>query len=121
VIHHIADSHLNAYVRFRLALTEDCPIIKPYDEARWAELEDARNMPIDASLRLIEALHTRWVQLLKSLTGTQLDSKFRHPEIGDVSIKKAISLYAWHGNHHPGHINTFKKRIGLEIQSGHNA
>jgi len=115
VVHHIADSHLNGYVRFRLALTEDCPTIKPFEEARWAELEDARNMPIDVSLRLIESLHRRWVRLIRSLTSTQLDSKFHHPDMGNVSIKKAISLYAWHGNHHLGHINSFKKRIGIRI------
>lgn len=115
VIHHIADSHMNGYVRFRLALTEDCPTIKPYDEAQWAELEDAVNMPVDVSLRLVESLHKRWVRLIRSLTSTKLNSEFRHPDIGYVSLKKAISLYAWHGNHHLGHINTFKKKIGLEI------
>ncbi|AET66200.1 Protein of unknown function (DUF664) [Desulfosporosinus orientis DSM 765] len=115
VVHHIADSHMNGYVRFRLALTEDRPTIKPYDEVQWAELEDAVNMPVDVSLRLIESLHKRWVRLIRSLSSTQLDSEFRHPDIGNVSIKKAISLYAWHGNHHLGHINTFKKKIGLEI------
>jgi len=115
VVHHIADSHINGYIRFRLALTEDCPIIKPFDEAQWAELEDAVNMPVDVSLRLVESLHKRWVRLIGSLTGSKLDSEFHHPDIGNVSIKKAISLYAWHGNHHLGHINTFKKKIGLEI------
>ncbi|EHQ88928.1 YfiT family bacillithiol transferase [Desulfosporosinus youngiae] len=115
VVHHIADSHMNGYVRFKLALTEDCPTIKPYDEAQWAELEDAVNMPVDVSLRLVESLHKRWVRLIRSLSSTQLDSEFRHPDIGNVSLKKATSLYAWHGNHHLGHINTFKKKIGLEI------
>ena len=115
VVHHIADTNMNAYVRIRLALTEDCPTINTFDEAQWAELDDARNMPVDVSLKLIESLHQRWVHLIRSLTSTQLNSKFRHPKIEDVSIKKALSLYSWHGHHHLGQINTFRKRIGLEI------
>lgn len=114
VVHHIADSHINSYIRFKLAATEECPTIKPYDENKWANLEDAANMPVDVSLRLIESLHQRWVYFLKSLTADQLNLTFRHPEIGEVSIKKAISLYAWHGNHHLGHINNYK--LGLAIK-----
>lgn len=115
VIHHIADTNMNFYVRIKLALTEDCPTIKLFDQTQWAELDDARNMSVDVSLKLIESLNKRWVHLIRSLTSDQLNSKFRHPKIGEVSIKKAISLYYWHGHHHMGFINTFKKRIGLEI------
>jgi uncharacterized damage-inducible protein DinB len=115
VVHHIADTDMNAYVRIKLALTEDCPTTNSFDETQWAELDDARNMPVDVSLKLIESLHKRLVHLIRSLTSTQLYSKFRHPEMGEVSIKKALSLYSWHGHHHLGHINTFRKRIGLEM------
>ncbi|MBC9786186.1 putative metal-dependent hydrolase [Heliobacterium chlorum] len=113
VIHHIADSHINSFVRFKLALTEDSPMIKPYEEAKWAELDDAVHVPADVSLQLIDSLHTRWVRLLRALTPAQLNAVFRHPEIGDVSLRKAIGLYAWHGNHHLGHIQAYKKRNGL--------
>lgn len=113
VVHHIADSHMNGYIRVRLALTEERPLIKPYDEAPWAELEDAAHMPVEVSLRLISAMHERWVCLLKSLDGTQFDAIYRHPANGDISIRKAIHLYAWHGNHHLAHITDYRKRIGL--------
>jgi len=114
VVHHVADSHINGYIRFKLALTEDNPIIKPYKEALWAELEDARTLSVDVSLKLIETLHYRWVTLLKSLSHNELNRHLRHPEAGDLSLKKAIGLYAWHGNHHLAHIMNFRRKIGLE-------
>lgn len=113
VVHHIADSHMNGYIRFRLALTEDCPLIKPYEEAPWAELEDAAHMPVEVSLRLIHAMHERWGYLLQSLDSSQLDAIYRHPANGDVTLRKAIHLYAWHGSHHLAHITGFRKRAGL--------
>ncbi len=113
VVHHIADSHMNGYIRFRLALTEDRPLIKPYDEAPWAELEDAAHMPVEVSLQLISAMHERWGCLLQSLDGSQFDAIYRHPASGDVPLRKAIHLYAWHGSHHLAHITDFRKRAGL--------
>ncbi|EGW40238.1 YfiT family bacillithiol transferase [Desulfosporosinus sp. OT] len=109
VVHHIADSHMNGYIRFKLALTEDNPTIKPFNEVLWAELEDARTLSVDVSLKLIETLHERWSVLLRSLSTNELNRQFRHPEAGDLSLKKAIGLYAWHGNHHLAHIMSFTK------------
>lgn len=103
VVHHIADSHMNAYIRFKLALTEDSPVIKPYEEARWAELEDSK-LSVDVSLTLIESVHLRLISLLKGLNEDELKRTFVHPESGIVSVEKNIGLYAWHGNHHLAHI-----------------
>lgn len=99
VVHHIVDSHMNAYVRFKLALTEEEPVIKPYDEAKWAELSDY-HLPIDISLSLLEALHKRWTNLLRSLSTADMKKTFIHPDSGVVSIGKNIGIYAWHGRHH---------------------
>lgn len=105
VIHHVADSHLNAYVRFRLALTEDNPTIKPYEEADWAELPDVATTPITVSLALLEALHTRWVNLLHHLTDEQWQRTFYHPGNQRTStLEQTLALYAWHGQHHLGHL-----------------
>jgi len=104
VVHHMADSHLNSYVRFRLALTEDEPTIKPYAEDRWAELADAKHAPIDLSLAMLEALHARWVLLLKSLQEEDWNRTFRHPERGLMTLEKNLALYAWHGRHHAAHV-----------------
>ncbi len=112
VVHHIADSHLNSYVRFRLALTEDEPTIKPYHEDRWAELDDARTAPLEVSLALLESLHERWVQLLKSLKAEDFARTFKHPEMGVVSLDKNVGLYAWHGRHHVAHITGLRERMG---------
>lgn len=103
LVHHIADSHMNSYIRFKLALTEDEPTIKPYNEAEWAMLPDSE-MPIAASLKLIESLHERWVYLLTSLTDKQLQRAFNHPDSGLTTLEHAIGLYAWHGKHHLAHI-----------------
>jgi uncharacterized damage-inducible protein DinB len=107
VVHHIADSHMNAYIRFKLALTEDSPVIKPYEEARWAELEDSK-LPVDVSLMLIESVHIRLIVLLKALNEDERKRTFVHPESGIVSLEKNIGLYAWHGNHHLAHITNAK-------------
>jgi hypothetical protein len=112
VVHHLPDSHLNSYIRFRLALTEDEPTIKPYYENRWAELDDARHAPIDLSLALLEALHRRWVLLLRSLRPQDLARTFIHPELGVVDLEKNFSLYAWHGRHHVAHITSLRERMG---------
>ncbi|HYF02570.1 MAG TPA: putative metal-dependent hydrolase [Patescibacteria group bacterium] len=110
-IHHIADSHMNSFIRFKLALTEDLPTIKPYEEALWAELPDGKNMQIEISLQLLQALHERWVMLLKSLSEEQLNRKFIHPDSGEVPLKTNIGIYAWHGKHHLAHITSLKKRM----------
>lgn len=111
VVHHVPDSHMNSYARFRLALTEDSPVIKPYEEARWAELADARTMPIEPSLALLESLHARWVVLLRSLSSKEWARTFRHPELGEVSLEKNAALYAWHGRHHVAHIRSLRERM----------
>jgi uncharacterized damage-inducible protein DinB len=112
VAHHIPDSHLNAYTRFRLALTEEQPTIRPYHEDRWAELSDARTAPIEFSLELIEPLHKRWVYLLRSLSETDFERVFHHPDLGAVTLDKNLALYSWHGRHHVGQITALRKRSG---------
>ena len=112
VVHHLPDSHLNSYTRFRLALTEDQPSIKPYQEDRWAELPDARTAPIEVSLRLLECLHSRWLGLLRSLSDDQWKRAFRHPDLGLVSLEQNAALYAWHGRHHVAHITGLRERMG---------
>jgi hypothetical protein len=111
VVHHLPDSHLNSYIRFKLALTEDEPTIKPYHEERWAELDDARNAPIEISLALLESLHRRWVLLLRSLAPQEFARTFKHPELGVLSLDKNISVYAWHGRHHVAHITSLRERM----------
>ena len=112
VIHHVPDSHMNSYVRFRLALTEDEPTIRPYDEMKWAELDDARCGPIDMSLRLLETLHVRWVVLLRGLSETDFSRRFNHPEAGVMRLDTALGSYAWHGRHHAAHITALRERMG---------
>jgi hypothetical protein len=110
--HHIPDSHINSYVRYRLALTEDTPVIKPYEEQLWAELADARSLPIAPSLDLLESLHARWVPLLRSLSTADWSRSFRHPALGLVRLDQNAALYAWHGRHHVAHITALRKRTG---------
>ena len=121
VVHHVPDSHLNSYVRFRLALTEDEPTIKPYEESKWAELADARTAPIETSLVLLESLHERWVLLLGSLSDADWRRQFRHPELGVVSLEKNLALYAWHGRHHVAHITSLRERMGWKSALAANA
>lgn len=112
VTHHVPDSHINAYVRWKLALTEDEPTIKPYAEDRWAQLADTKSTPIEVSLAMTENLHERWVQLLRSLGREEWKRQFRHPEMGTVSLEKNLALYAWHGKHHVAHVTELRKKMG---------
>ena len=111
VVHHVPDSHMNAYVRFKMALTEDSPTIKTYEEARWAELPDTKATPLEVSLVLLDTLHDRWVRLLRSLTPEQWNRTYRHPELGPMTLDKVLALYAWHGPHHVAHITELRKRM----------
>jgi hypothetical protein len=108
VVHHLADSHLNSYTRFRLALTEERPTIKPYDEKRWAELPDAKAGPVEPSLQLIEGLHARWVDLLRGMSASDFQKVFVHPERGEMSLERTVRLYAWHCRHHLAHLALIK-------------
>jgi len=111
LVHHVADSHMNAYVRIRLALTEDWPTIKPYAESRWAELADAKTLPVEVSLALLEALHRRWVVLLKSLGEEDWQRGYMHPENGRQALGTVIALYSWHSRHHTAHVTELRKRM----------
>ena len=111
VVHHVADSHANSYIRFKLALTEYEPTIKPYDEAAWAQLPDSR-MPVEVSLALTDALHQRWVALLESLTYKDFQKKFNHPERGLEDLATTLALYGWHSRHHTAHIANLRARMG---------
>ncbi|MBV9674891.1 MAG: bacillithiol transferase BstA [Acidobacteriaceae bacterium] len=104
VVHHLPDSHLNSYIRFRFALTEDTPTIKPYDEAKWAELPDAKTGPIGSSLLILEGLHERWTALLRTLDDAAFARTLRHPEWGEIRLDWTLGLYAWHCRHHLAHI-----------------
>lgn len=110
VVHHLADSHMNAYTRFKLALTEDEPTIKPYNETRWAELSDSRTTPTETSLSLMDALHERWVNLLRGMSSTDFSRTLRHPEHGTVTLDYMLGLYSWHGRHHVAHITSLRAR-----------
>jgi uncharacterized damage-inducible protein DinB len=112
VVHHVPDSHLNAYVRTRWALTEETPAIKVYEEHLWAELPDARSGPVAMSLALLDAVHERWLRLLRALGPEQLDRAYRHPQMGVVGLRKMLSLYAWHGRHHEAHVTSLRARRG---------
>lgn len=110
VVHHLPDSHMNSYVRFKLALTEDEPVIKPYDEGAWALLPDSVNTPVETSLCLIDCLHSRWVELMKGMSDADWARKFRHPEHGLIRLDHNLALYAWHGDHHVAHITELRRR-----------
>ncbi len=113
VVHHVPDSHLNAYVRFKLALTEDTPTIKAYQEKLWAELADTREVPPEVSLTLLEAIHQRWVALLKSMKPAEWKRSYRHPEYERIiPLDEVLATYAWHGRHHVAHITTLRERQG---------
>jgi hypothetical protein len=114
-VHHLPDSHINAYTRFKLALTEEAPTIRPYDEARWAELPDSRAAPVEISLNLLESLHHRWLLVLRQLTGAELRRRFIHPEHGRVfELQEMVAMYAWHGRHHVAHIASLRRRMGWD-------
>lgn len=112
VAHHIPDSHLNAYLRVKLALTEDQPVIKPYEENAWVRLADTPNTPLEVSVALLEALHTRWAILFESLAEPDWKREYRHPESGVVSIEATLAAYVWHGQHHVAHITHLRQRKG---------
>jgi uncharacterized damage-inducible protein DinB len=109
VVHHLADSHMNAYIRFKLALTETNPTVKTYSEAKWAELPDSMS-PIDVSLDLLVAIHSRWIVIIKSMSTEELEKTFTHPDLGIVPLVRNIGMYAWHGKHHIAHITELRKR-----------
>lgn len=111
VVHHVPESHMNSYIRFKLALTEDDPTIKPYAEDRWAQTPDVRATPLEVSLTLLESLHDRWVRLLRLLGPQEWKRTFRHPELGSMTLEKTLALYAWHGRHHVAHIIELRKRM----------
>jgi hypothetical protein len=111
VAHHVPDSHLNAYVRLKLALTEEKPVIKPYDEAAWAALPDSRLVPVETSLTLLETLHERWVSLLRQMKPSDFARQFTHPEHGLINLDWLVSMYAWHGRHHVAHVTSLRDRM----------
>jgi len=111
VVHHVPDSHMNSYVRFKLALTEHEPVIKPYDEAAWARLADS-NAPVEPSLQLLEALHGRWVTLMRAMSHEDWLRSFTHPERGPMRLDITAALYAWHSRHHLAHVTRVRERRG---------
>lgn len=112
LVHHVADSHLNAYVRTRLAATEDNPTIKPYDEQKWAELPDAKALPVSVSLALLASMHERWVTLLHTFRAAEFARTLVHPENGPMTLDALTELYAWHGAHHVAHVTALRARSG---------
>jgi hypothetical protein len=112
VTHHVPDSHMNAYIRVKLALTEDKPVIKPYDEAAWALLADTPHTPVEVSLALLEAVHTRWLAIFASLEGADWKREYLHPVNGPTSIEGTLAYYVWHGQHHIAHITNLRQRNG---------
>lgn len=112
VVHHLPDSHMNSYVRLKLALTENEPTIKAYEEQLWAELADSRDTPVEVSLTLLEALHQRWEILLRSMKAEDFSRTLRHPVLGPMTLDNLVNLYAWHGRHHVAHITALREREG---------
>jgi uncharacterized damage-inducible protein DinB len=112
VVHHLPDSHLNAYVRLKLALTEDAPTIKPYDEALWAEVPEAKTAPVEISLDLLDSLHARWIAALRALPAETFERTYVHPESGPTTLNQQLALYAWHGRHHVAQIAGLRERMG---------
>jgi hypothetical protein len=112
LVHHVADSHMNAYVRLKLGLTEDNPTIKPYEEARWAELADTAATPVETSLALLEALHERWTHVLRSMTPADFARRLTHPENGPMTLDGLLATYDWHSRHHLAHITSLRQRMG---------
>lgn len=111
LVHHVADSHMNGYIRTKLGMTENDPTIKPYEQDEWVQLADAR-LPIDTSLRLLEALHERWTAVWRSLDDDQFSRTFRHPELGSVTLDTHLQLYGWHSRHHVAHVTGLRARMG---------
>jgi len=112
VVHHMPDSHMNGYIRFRFAMTEDQPTVKPYDEAKWAELHDAKTAPVEVSLGLLEGLHWRWADLLRSFSEADFERTLKHPAEGVLRLDTYLAMYAWHCRHHAAHITALRERMG---------
>jgi len=112
VVHHVPDSHMNAFIRFKLALTEDTPTIKPYDEAAWANLADARTTPIETSLTLLDCIHDRWIRVLRAMSAADFERRLNHPENGIMTLDHVLALYEWHGRHHVAHVTNLRDRSG---------
>jgi hypothetical protein len=112
LVHHVADSHMNANIRIRLALTEDWPTIKPYREDDWVKLADASTLPVEVSLTLLDSLHNRWVVLLQSLQENDWSKGYVHPENGRQNLEKVVAIYSWHGRHHTAHVTCLRERMG---------
>lgn len=112
VVHHVPDSHLNAYARFKWALTEDEPVVRTYDEKSWADLPDSRETPVEVSLSLLDALHDRWVRLLRSMSEEQWSRTLQHPDWGSFGLPTLLAMYAWHGRHHIAHVSALRQRMG---------
>lgn len=112
VVHHLVDSHVNAYIRFKLAVTEDTPTICTYEEPAWAELPDARDAPIAESLDILDPLHRRWVSFLRALEADDFRRTMRHPEMGEIDVDRLLETYAWHGAHHVAHVTALREERG---------
>lgn len=112
VVHHVVDSHVNAYCRFKLALTEDNPTIRTYEEKLWAELPDAKSDPVEGSLAILDTLHPRWVSLLRSMEPEHFERPLHYPGIGDRKVDVLLEIYGWHGAHHEAHITSLRERMG---------
>jgi len=112
IAHHVADSHMNSYIRFKLALTEDEPTIKTYKENLWSELPEAKHAPIEMSLALLDSLHQRWMLMLRKFTDAEWKRTFRHPEMGPMALEKNLALYSWHGRHHVAHVTSLREKMG---------
>ena len=117
VAHHLADSHMNAFIRFKLALTEDEPTIKPYEQQKWAELPDGKKAPIEISLALLDSLHRRWGLLIKSMNPEEYSRTFRHPELGLVTLERNLALYSWHCRHHVAHVTSLREQKGWQASA----
>jgi len=112
VVHHVPDSHLNAYTRFKLALTEDTPTIKPYNEAAWATLEDSKTTPVATSLALLDAVHDRWIRILRAMSPSDFSRTLNHPENGIMNLDQMLALYEWHSRHHVARVTALRERSG---------
>jgi len=110
--HHVADSHINAYIRFKLGLTEEAPPVKAYDEKAWVNLADTKLTPVEASLSILDNVHTRWVHLLNSMSAKDFERKVMHSENGEMTLDKVLNVYAWHGPHHTAHVTELRKAKG---------
>jgi len=115
LVHHLADSHLNSYIRYRLALTEDRPEIRPYGQDAWAELPDAREAPVEASLHILDGVHARWSMLMRATDADAFPRTLVHPEIGEITLDFLLDLYSWHCRHHEAHL---ERALGTPVASG---